>query len=505
MKHFNSFLAFATVAVVAMFSACTGNEPSTNKVSASLVKKAEVQVTSGDVVLAQTPGFGASKAIRRSIASADPTIEQINFHWSNPVDIFEDFPERQTPDGKFGNYLFESNGKPFNLIMLYSNGGYRHFLGIYWYDEDNVKHEMDIWNEFEDEAKGKSVWENYNGLTTNTQISRKADNAGAYTICLPEGTRFGFYQVSLKNTKSHNDTVTEAVRLVQPAGPVVACPYKFYTEQELNWNYSLLQGKPLTSQTMSMQTEADGQTWTIIGMEDISLTYPSCDKDYNDVVFALNPSPKMYVDNGGGEWVPVTPAAKDTIEGSVEVNLSINDPHDNGDYIASKLSIHVRAITDVEVVLPVEKKFYCEADDMDISMSHKELEIVYNIEPQVVEMQIGETVVTLTVTYEDDAIRVTTDGINDEVIAYCAEHYADGITFEVWNYYKDVTRDELKSMLDLSTVDFLDNLPMRYINAFGRIDGQQTPNDCVVTPLEDVFTILPADPEANNFNVIYAL
>lgn len=42
--------------------------------------------------------------------------------------------------------------------MLYSNGGYRHQMGIYWYDADGDCHEMDVWDEFEEMVKRPTTW-----------------------------------------------------------------------------------------------------------------------------------------------------------------------------------------------------------------------------------------------------------------------------------------------------------------------------------------------------------
>lgn len=163
------------------------------------------------------------------------------------------------------------------------------------------------------------------------------------------------------------------------------------------------------------------------------------------------------------------------VDGMVETNLSINDPHEVGDYISSKLSIHVRALTDVRVTLPIDKQFYCVADDMDISLSHKEPNVVYNVETEVVDVQIGTTTVTLTIEYNDESIVITTDGIDKEVLSYCSSTYGDGLTFEVWNYYKDIKRSELKSILDNSYIEFLDNEPIHYTNT------QLVDNDCTVS------------------------
>lgn len=208
------------------------------------------------------------------------------------------------------------------------------------------------------------------------------------------------------------------------------------------------------------------------------------DGDYSDWVIKLIPAKK-------------TEDPIDETNGSVEVNLSINDEHAEGDYIATKLSIHIRALTDVEILLPIDKAYYCEADDMNISLSHRDEAVIYKTEPKDVQMQIGGTTVTFTVQYGDEGIRITTDGVNEEVIEYCAEHYADGITFEVWNYFKDITRANLKPMLDRATVTFLDSNPKTYINAFGKVLPEfSTP---IYNKFNEAGQLVPyTDPEFNN-------
>lgn len=193
--------------------------------------------------------------------------------------------------------------------------------------------------------------------------------------------------------------------------------------------------------------------------------------DYGTNKFGYEP------DGEYSDWVvkliPATPKEEpiDETNGSVEVNLSVNDEHSEGDFIATKLSIHIRALTDAEVFIPVDKRYYCEADDMDISLSHKNLDVIYKTEAQHVEKEIGGAMVSFIVQYEDEGIRITTDGVNQALIDFCADTYADGITFEVWNYFKDITRADLKPMLDQATITFLDRDPMLYVNAFAKETG----------------------------------
>jgi len=166
--------------------------------------------------------------------------------------------------------------------------------------------------------------------------------------------------------------------------------------------------------------------------------------------------------------------------GQIEVNLSINEEKTEGDYIATKLSIHVRDTADVEVFLPVEAQYYCEADDMNIVLSHKLEAEKYNDNPDFREMTftVNGNEIKLTVSYETDGIRVKTSGVNAEVLKYLRDQYGDGITFEVWNYYKSnvvnaegaviesFDRTKLQTKLNASTVAFTAD-PGEYVNAFG--------------------------------------
>lgn len=171
----------------------------------------------------------------------------------------------------------------------------------------------------------------------------------------------------------------------------------------------------------------------------------------------------------------------DETNGSVEINVNVNDEHPEGDWIATKTSIHIRALSDVDIFIPVDKKYYCEADDMDISISHKQYDVVYNTQPHFVQKVIGGKILTFTVSYEDAGIHITTDGMCREILTFCQNEYADGVTFEVWNYFKDITRDDLKPMLDQAKVTFLDHNVKTYINAFAKRNFE------ITTPIHNKF------------------
>lgn len=398
MKKFISF--FTILASMAAMVACSSDEfteTDNQDVDAEQLTAPLVQRTRGAMKCSPVP-------------FVTPEVKTIAYHWDSPFDVFEHFPERNSPvleeNGTYGNFLFESNGESFDLVMLYSNGGYRHHMGIYWYDQNDNIHEQELWNEFEDIAKSPVAWKNFDGSDSKGQISRKSDKAGAYKITLPEGTRFGFYQLSVENNSlNHYKVIKNGEQ-----------DYKFYTEQELNWNYNILKNDPKAAYTCQTVSEPvvgkDGESWTIIGMEDISLTYSGCDMDYNDVVFAINPSPKRICD-------PITPK-KEKTDGSVETNLSVSD---KGDYDQVKLSIHVRANTDVTVVLPIADSVL--ADDFAICAKH-DVEFAYSEKLEIA----GETVELKYSLTEEGYLQIQTKGVSQNILDYCNATYIDGLTFE---------------------------------------------------------------------------
>ena len=191
-----------------------------------------------------------------------------------------------------------------------------------------------------------------------------------------------------------------------------------------------------------------------------------------------------------------TPDPDPVITDEVEINLSVNDEKEEGDYIATKLSIHIRALTDVEVFIPVTQEYYCDADDMAIVLSHKMDPNYQYSNPGQTEITNGYTysytiagkTLTVTVTYEAEGIRVKTDGLTQEVLDYLQETYQDGFTVEVWNYFNDaipqtegstivrkpIDRTGLKPMLDNSTVTFTSTEhPAYYVNAFAMLYDYQ--------------------------------
>lgn len=198
----------------------------------------------------------------------------------------------------------------------------------------------------------------------------------------------------------------------------------------------------------------------------------------------------------------VDPVVVPTYGGEVEINLSVNDKKDADDYIATKLSIHVRDTTDVEIYIPVDAQYYCDADDMNIVLSHRQEVEMHSPMAEEIKYEVNGHEVRATVTFELGGIRIKTYGITADVLKYLREQYSDGITFEIWNYYNDnITREALKPMLDNTTVSFT-AAPGRYVNAFAKLNDAKNAWDCVVTPPSE-FVKNKENDGKYNYNVIY--
>lgn len=202
---------------------------------------------------------------------------------------------------------------------------------------------------------------------------------------------------------------------------------------------------------------------------------------------------------------PETPEEVTKPRNEVEVNL--HGVEKNGNYLESHLSVHVRASTNVEIFIPVPKQYTCDKDDMDIVMKHEPNHQWHKGDNQYSfthTLKDSNLSVTINISYEDDGIRIWTEGITQEVIDWCYEKCGDGITFEVWNYFNDpkyldeeynLSLEELQYYLNQATIKFLDELPDSYINAFNdNDDGTKNEYDCTVEIVDD---------QKSNYNDFY--
>ena len=196
----------------------------------------------------------------------------------------------------------------------------------------------------------------------------------------------------------------------------------------------------------------------------------------------------------------------------VEVNFSVNDKHATGDWIHTKLSIHVRAVTDVELFIPVSQDYYCDLDDLNQAIAHS-VEVDKRIsQPRTGTFEIIDTLtgdvfeISASILFQSNGIRITTQGMTSELLAYLNAEYGDGLTFEIWNYYNvnAIDRETLKPFLDATTISFT-SAPTMFVNAFAPIgdDEHKNPWDCVVTPSEEYWFFAERYPEKYyDYNVL---
>lgn len=196
-----------------------------------------------------------------------------------------------------------------------------------------------------------------------------------------------------------------------------------------------------------------------------------------------------------------TPAA-DYLTDHVETNLSIEK---HADYLSTHLSIHVRANTDVEVFIPLKAEYYCATDDMEIVKKH-EADFFVHGGPSKLTYDINGNEIALTVNFEKGGIKITTDGINQDVLDYLSGVTGDGLTFEIWNYVNlETGLDDnelmaiLKDALNRSTITFLDSTPGLYVNAFNKdSNGDKWAWDCTVD-INDLQKMSYKDSETGYF------
>lgn len=436
----------------------------------------------------------------------------------------------------------------FEMYPVFSQTHTPNDLGLFYYDADGNYHtviiweNMDPWNLTETEygvpvesswVEDPNYWDGKGGYYT--EFTSVVYSKGI-RVTVPAGCTFGFYWKGNLNNETNPSETT------------------YYSDAEKNETVYRTDGggnhiQPEETEIIHFVSfEANGKTYA--GLEDWT------DFDYQDWVFtfdqilltekpAVTPDPETPETPEEPNEDPETPELTGTPyhNNEVEVNFSINDVHynqledgtveqkyDNAD-LWTKLSIHVRKGTDVKIVIPIEGKYLCESDDFAIFQNH-ELGINTGDEAPHFDNQTHSMTydiydadhdrswsVTLYVEVAENAITVTTDGINQDLIDYLFEKNGDGINFEVWNYYQTEVAEWLghdilneneetikewqhtvkgtltegayrafQGILNNSTIEFLDEAPEYYINAFGfEYDNGQAlesihPRHCLVTP-----------------------
>ena len=178
-------------------------------------------------------------------------------------------------------------------------------------------------------------------------------------------------------------------------------------------------------------------------------------------------------------------------KGSVEANLSVCEV-ENKQYVASKTTVHVRMGNEVTVFLPVAADAFSANDKSAVNV-FKETQTRtggWGENSAYFEMDAygNYKKVEAKVEYIAEGIKITVSGVDDELAAYLWEGYKDGLTVEVWNYYKDIAPDALKAGFDAgATIEFSVD-PDRYVNAFAKIPEY---TGVITTELVDVDSSAP--------------
>lgn len=151
----------------------------------------------------------------------------------------------------------------------------------------------------------------------------------------------------------------------------------------------------------------------------------------------------------------------------VEVNLSACTANS---YKASKLTVHVRTENDVTVFIPVEASLFAQndANSLAILMKNGTNQGVYGQTEET--LDVDGNPVNVKIQFVSGGVNVVITGVNQQVVGYLDERFHDGLTVEVWNYYKeDADLDALKDGFNAgATVSFSQN-PGVYTNAFAKI------------------------------------
>lgn len=164
------------------------------------------------------------------------------------------------------DFLYVSNGLPFEVYALYSHALYIDHVGIYWIDEQGNKHEKDFWSMADEGWLEKGV-NSKNPNQAAEDVDTFNQTGDGFKFQLPKGWKFGFYVWNEQNGKK-------------------------YSESSLN-ETTVTTGSGLNKRTTKVKGDKQVVTYAydginLIGFEDIFRSNNS-DKDYNDIVLYINP------------------------------------------------------------------------------------------------------------------------------------------------------------------------------------------------------------------------
>lgn len=472
-------------------------------------------------------------------------------------------------DGINHNFLFYAKEPlTFKMFVVYGESSLTHDVGIFFYDTDGVtlKRTPVLWDDFPgnlNEAGDYGPW--YNPFAPVYDVGTKKYQG--YQVTIPQGYKFGFYSSGQTFLEGYKDIYPDFLTTCYLLNPnaqrqdgqgfsqvfgvtffdedsqktyigyedgydfdfqdfVITCDQRLITVSADNTGFDEDDGDDPNPKPDPTPTEKDCPNAGKEGYDKDGCGHKHEDPSHCETCKPNEGCNKPSGSTDQGDTGTVVPDEIYRHDNEVEVNFEAVDSHENLgiEDLATKLSIHVRHATDVDIMIPVPGKYVIDSDDLYIFNEHygvenryhgtyggtyiednlQELVYKFGDEEHQYEVKLYVEVVIdskLDDPFDEGYIRVWTEGIEQEgLIDWCFEHNGDGINFEIWTYYSAKTantvdhRRELKSYFDQSTIEFVDSDPDYYINAFGWDYDNGTwgqthfdfinPDDCFVTPLE---------------------
>lgn len=247
------------------------------------------------------------------------------------------------------DFLYVSNGLPFEVYALYSHALYIDHVGIYWIDDKGEMHEKDFWSMadkgwLEKGVNSKKPTEAAEDVDTFNQTGE------GFKFQLPKGWKFGFYVWNAQNGKK-------------------------YSESSLN-KTTVTTGTGIYKKTTTVTGDKQVVTYAyeginLIGFEDIFRSNSS-DKDYNDIVLYINPQQT------------VIPTGQVVVRWVDESGINLLQPEYSGDMaVGASYTGNAQDIPGYELVDPshvTETKVINEYDrDNVITFVYRQKPVTYTI------------------------------------------------------------------------------------------------------------------------------
>ena len=459
-------------------------QPTGNVVTAAPARSASVDFVSNGVAVGEDAPQGLVPFTEVSWDN-NGTMESVDIYAAQK--FVKEFVGKQTDNRaniNLDNVLYVAKeDMTLTMVHIYDQANISHSLGLFYYDKEGNRVEQIIARDLPKAATAYS-WDKPKTIENALQVR------------IPKGVKFGFY---INGWADSDETPANWYSWSNLNAPIEIAGQSGSTIG--SW-FDKLFGKGESSTEKKTETAHVGTfaneegTMTYICFEDFD------DFDFNDLVFVCTPKIETTTVIGEEEEkkeeLKPEPDPEPTPEpepepilnnGHVEVNLALNAENVGGDWLESHLAIHVRDTTDVTVFLSVPVEYYCSIENSQIAAKHDE-DVTYNETLESFTHDVNGTTVTMNITYSENGITVASQGITADVLKYLRATYADGLTFEIKNYYniEAVTRAELIGMLSQGSNITFAVSPLVYVNSLGRdcdsADLVRDPLACTVWPVD---------------------